>query len=159
MEVGVDAYASVEEVTAYLSARGVSTTWEAADDPAKEAAIIEATSFLDASFKWVGRIEDVDQSLGWPRLCAYDREGRLLSDIPAAVKNATAELSNIALGGRLQAPQLAAGTPVKRERVGDVEMEYDGYRADPSYDAVKMILRGIGTFLSANSGTIKLVRT
>lgn len=159
MEVGVDAYASVEEVATYLGARGVSATWDAATSPAQEAAIIEATSFLDTNFKWVGRIVDVDQPLGWPRLCAYDREGRALSDIPTAVKNATAELANIALGGRLSAPQLAAGTPVKRERVGDVEMEYDGYRADPSYDAVKMILRGIGTFLSANSGTIKLVRT
>ncbi|MEZ5781162.1 MAG: DnaT-like ssDNA-binding protein [Rhizobiaceae bacterium] len=93
MDVGVDAYVSVEEVSAYLTARGQQAAWAAAEPAAQEAAIIEATSFLDAAFSWVGKLEDLEQTLGWPRACATDREGRTLTGIPMAVKNATSELA------------------------------------------------------------------
>lgn len=159
MEVGVDAYASAEEVGAYLTDRGTATEWDAADQDAQEAAIIEATSFLDAAFLWVGKISDTAQTLGWPRDCAYDREGRLLEDIPTAVKNATAELANLALGGRLMPMSLMTGEAgIKTDRIGDVEVDYDADIYVASYDYVRMILRGIGGMRTGTSGVNKLRR-
>jgi len=160
VEVGVDAYVEVDDVTAYLTARGQQVTWEAALEPAQEAAIIEATSFLDAAFSWVGKLEDTDQTLGWPRVCAYDREGRTLSGIPTPVKNACCELANLALGGRLMPMSLGgAANAVKRERIGDVEVEYDTAQVTQSYDYVRVLLRGIGKLTGSGSGMVKLVRT
>ncbi|MET4294720.1 hypothetical protein ABIB06_006553 [Bradyrhizobium sp. LB8.2] len=159
MQVGVDAYASVQEVTTYLSARGASTAWAAATTQAKEAAIIEATSFLDVSFKWKGAIADITQTLGWPRDCVWDREGRLLEDIPTIIKNATAELANLALGGRLQPMELvSSGGAVKSERIGDVQVDYDLTQVSAQYDYLRTMLRGIGG-MSTTTGMAKLVRT
>lgn len=160
MDVGTDAYVSIDEVTAYLTARGQVTAWAAATTPAKEAAIIEATSFLDAAFSWVGKLEDTDQPLGWPRVCATDREGRTLSDIPTPVKNACCELANLALGGRLMPMTLSTGSAaVKRDKIGDTETEYDTTRFEGSYEYVRMILRGIGSLSGTGIGMSKLVRT
>lgn len=161
MEVGVDAYASIEEVSEYLTARGVAQAWDDAEAPDQEAAIVEATSFLDAAFIWNGKILDKSQTLGWPRYSAYDREGRVLSGIPTAVKNATSELALLALGGRLEPMSLAtdASGNIKREKIGDVEVEYDtASTVAASYDYVRMLLRGIGGYRSTNAGVSRLVR-
>lgn len=160
MEVGVDAYVSVEQVTAYLTARGQQAAWAAADESAQEAAIIEATSFLDAAFSWVGQLADPDQTLGWPRICARDREGRLLSGIPSRVADACCELANLALSGRLMPMSLGGSdNVVKREKIGDVEVEYDTTQQSQSYDYVRMLLRGIGRISGGGSAMVKLART
>lgn len=161
MDVGVDAYVSVEEVSAYLTARGQQAAWTGASTSVKEAAIIEATSFLDAAFSWVGKLEDLEQTLGWPRVCATDREGRRLTGIPVAVKNATSELANLALNGRLMPMTVATSSgAVTRERIGDVETEYDHSVYVSAYGYVETILRGIGRLSGAGgSGMAKLVRT
>lgn len=158
MEVGVDAYVSVADVLTYLTARGQQAAWSAATEPQQQAAIVEATSYLDAAFSWVGKISDADQPLGWPRVCAFDREQRPLTGIPAAVENACAELANLALGGRLAPMAVAAGGfAVKQERIGDVEVQYDTARQAESYDYVRLMLRGIGSLTTGNTMN-KLVR-
>jgi hypothetical protein len=160
VDVGTDAYVSAAEVTAYLTARGQVTAWAASTDAQKEAAIIEATSFLDAAFSWVGKLEDCDQPLGWPRICAKDREGRTLTDIPIAVKNACCELANLALGGRLMPMTVSTGSfAVKRDKIGDTETEYDTTQYEGSYNYVRMILRGIGSLSGTGIGMSKLVRS
>lgn len=160
MEVGVDGYASVGEVSDYLTARGIQAAWEGAEETKQNAAIVEATSYLDAAFSWVGEIADTTQTLGWPRLCAYDREGRLLSDIPSAVKNACAELANLALGGRLLPMSLVATeSGIRRERIGDVEVEYDLDKIAEQYQYVRLLLRGIGRMQGSQSSFAGLVRT
>lgn len=160
MEVGVDAYASIDEVSEYLTARGAEASWDAAEEAKQSAAIVEATSYLDAAFSWVGDIADTTQTLGWPRLCAYDREGRLLEDIPTAVKNACAELANLALGGRLLPMSLVSTqSGIRRERIGDVEVEYDLDKIAEQYQYVRLILRGIGRMQTSQSSFAGLVRT
>ncbi|WP_398470712.1 DnaT-like ssDNA-binding protein [Tardiphaga sp.] len=159
MQVGVDAYASIAEVSAYLSARGLDTAWDAATQVKQEAAIIEASSFLDASFTWTGRLLDPSQKLGWPRYEAYDGEDRPLEGIPSQVKDACAELANLALGGRLMPMAIASGsTGIKRERIGDVEIEYDNATTAASYGYVQLMLRGLGGMRSTNAGNMKLIR-
>lgn len=153
-----DIYATAQEVSDYLTARGLNVAWDAATDK-QEAALLEATSFLDAAFSWVGKLADCTQTLGWPRVCAYDREGRVLEGTPQAVKDACAELANLALGGRLMPMELATGSAgIIKDQIGDVSVQYDASLYVPTYDYVRMILRGIGGFRSMKTGMNKLVR-
>ncbi|WP_020184542.1 DnaT-like ssDNA-binding protein [Methylopila sp. 73B] len=157
--VGTDTYATLAEADAYLSSRGVSA-WDGAYPPAKEAALIEATAFLDAAFAWAGKIEDTAQALSWPRICVKDREGRTLSGIPVAVKNAAIELAALAVGGRLSAMALQDnGGAIKSEEIGDVRVQYDTATIRPAnFDYVEMLLRGLGTLRSKTNATVKLQR-
>lgn len=157
MTVGTDVYVSVADADNYCEAMGL-TSWDAAEDSEKEIALRRATQYLDANFRWAGRLEDSDQLLGWPRSYAYDSEGRLLEDIPTSVANACAELAVLALSGDLSPMTIASASgAVKREKVGQVEVEYTQPPARHVYDKVVMMLRGIGSF-SSNGGAVKVIR-
>jgi hypothetical protein len=117
IEVGTNAYATSEEVAAYWADRN-DDTFGNADAASQEAGVIAATAYLDANFRWIGRLADCDQLLGWPRIAGHrehfayfrygcrdeeccdqpprDLEGRKLSGIPQRVKDATAELAKLA---------------------------------------------------------------
>lgn len=100
LTVGSDAYLSVAAADSYHAARG-RATWAAASMADREAAIIAATQYVDARYRFVGRPAAPDQPLAWPRLDAMAADGRTLDEIPAAVVHATAELALIALDGPL----------------------------------------------------------
>jgi hypothetical protein len=155
--VGSNAYVSIEDADAYWTERG-DTVWSAASEAAKEVAIILATQYMDACYKWVGRIEDEEQLLGWPRLYAYDGEGRTLEDTPQKVADACCELAKIALNG----PLVPSGSAerIKREKIGNIEVEYADSGATGAYagyDTATILLRGIGSFKNGN-GMVKLAR-
>lgn len=162
-----DTYLSVEDADDYWELRG-DETWAAADSGAKENALRAATAYLDANFRWVGRLADCEQKLGWPRMSTRgcddqpprDTEGRLLSDIPQRVQDATAELAKLALGGPLVSMQLDGQQgPIKMEKMGPAQIEYDtsGGKADGGYTYVISLLYGIGSFRKGN-GAVKVVR-
>lgn len=160
LTVGTNAYATSEEVAAYWEARN-DNTFDEAGEAQQDAVIIAATAYLDANFRWSGRIASTAQLLGWPRSCAYDHEGRTLSGIPQRVKDATAELAKLALSGPLVSMSVG-GTQgaIKREKFGPVDIEYDTTAGNASggYSFVLSLLRGIGSFKDG-SGTLKVVRT
>lgn len=139
---GIDAYADRAEADAYFTARGVAA-WAAADQAARDVALLRATAWIEGRFRWVGRLVDLAQPLAWPRAGARDAEGRPLDGIPDRLKAACAELALIALSEDL-APPLERGGRVLTERVGPVEV---GYAADaPSgraFPAVEALLRGL----------------
>lgn len=139
---GIDAYADRAEADAYFAARAVAA-WADATEPARSAALLRATAYLEGNFRWVGRLVDPAQPLAWPRTGARDAEGRPLDGIPDRVKAACAELALIALTEDL-APPLERGGRVLSERVGPVEV---GYAADApagrSFPAVEALLRGL----------------
>lgn len=125
-----DAYASLSTVDAYATARGLSA-WTGAD-AIKEAAIREATVYLDASYDWTGAILKTTQALAWPRSGAIDREGRVITGLPRRLVEACCELAVMKLSGALvssrttpeiQAVQAGtvAVTYVKGDRVGEPE--------------------------------------
>lgn len=121
-----ESYVSVAEADTYWSNRN-NATWAAlSGDVAKEAALREATQFIDAQYRdrFVGHIQSTTQNLEWPRLNAYDRSGRYLNGIPQAVKDACCELALAALSSRL-VPVEERGGQVTRKKVkaGPVESE------------------------------------
>lgn len=94
-----DAYASIATVDAYATARGL-TAWTGVD-AVKEAAIREATVYLDASYSWKGAIELETQALSWPREGVTDKEGREVTGLPQRVVDACCELAVMKLSAAL----------------------------------------------------------
>lgn len=123
LTVGSDAYLSVAAADSYHAARG-RATWAAASMADREAAIIAATQYVDARYRFVGRPAAPDQPLAWPRLDAMAADGRTLDEIPAAVVHATAELALIALDGPL-VPVDETGGAVVDQKLGTLSIRFD----------------------------------
>ena len=122
LTVGSDTYISIASADAYFAARDVAS-WAAATTQAREAALLQATVYLDGTYQFVGRIADTGQSLAWPRLGAIDGDGRTLDNIPDRVAHACGELALIALSEALAPPEHRGGR-VTEERVGVLSVSY-----------------------------------
>ena len=121
LTVGENSYLSAGDADAYFAARNVAA-WASAPSVAKEAALLQATAYIDGSYAFRGRIADPGQPLSWPRSGAIDSEGRVLPGIPRRIEHATAELALVALAGDLLPPRERGGK-ITREKVGPVEVE------------------------------------
>ena len=95
-----NAYITVSEFDAYWIDRG--ETFEAL--PAKQAAIIIATQYVDLNFIWKGSIVSDSQTLAWPRSGVYDDQGRAIANdtIPVKLKNAICEYAKRQLSSSIQ---------------------------------------------------------
>lgn len=156
--VGTDVYLSVADADTYWSNRNDST-WSAATTAAKEAALREATQYIDGSYSFIG-VQNVDNVLAWPRYDVLVTQGNLAgviydqTTIPPQIKAATAELALQALSSRL-APVADRGGLIKREKVDSLEVEYmDFAPAGKTYSFVGLILKP----LLANGGGNTLKR-
>ena len=136
---GANSYASVSEADTYASDRGL-TAWTG-DTAAKEAALIRATDYLEATYReaWLGYRATQTQALSWPRTnVEVDLYPVPANTVPTAVKSATIEMAIRALTENLLADQ---GQRVKREKVDVLEVEYaDGSDATVRYPFVGRML-------------------
>lgn len=118
--------------------------WNKASDNDKEQAIVRASDYIDQRFglRFVGERSTGDQTLEWPRLGAFDKDGFLLQEVPHQIQKATAEYALISIRqGELapNPPLPVADQPVDgtdsesgviaqgeiiREKVGPLETEY-----------------------------------
>lgn len=145
--VGTDSYISLSDAETYVTNHVIGddkTTWDAASDADKEAALRQATQFVDAKFRdrFLGYIQSTSQALEWPRTAAFDRSGRTLTGTPDAVKDAVVQLAvaRIVADGDL-VPVEDRGGQVKREKVGSLEVEYfDGAPSGRTYQFAEMLL-------------------
>lgn len=142
-----DSYESVDNADTYATAHFIGTdltTWNGASNADKEAALRQATQFIDANFRdrFPGRIRSTPQALEWPRSGAQDRAGRILNDVPDVVKNATVELAKDRLvDGSNLVPAESRGGQIKREKVDVLEVEYmDGAPAGTWYRWAEKLL-------------------
>ena len=101
--VGIDTYVTLAEANAYAAARPALSAWASLTDPQKEAALIEAAIYLDASYDFKGQITDQAQLLAWPRSDVTDKELRPLDPniVPKAVKSSQIEYAALASVGGL----------------------------------------------------------
>ena len=142
VSAGIDVYIDIAGADAYHAAMGQSD-WSSAELSAREAALLKATLYLDGRYRWIGALADLTQPLGWPRVGAYDSEGRYITGTPEKLRKACAELARLALTDEL-APPLDRGGRVVSETVGSVSMHYaDDAPAGRVYPAVDLLLRGL----------------
>lgn len=106
-----NSYLTVEELDAYWADVGVQLTIEGASAPellaAKQAACVASTRYVE--LRWADRFRGyrancLDQSLAWPRLCAYDNEGHLLEGVPRLLKFGVAEYARRVFDGNALTP-------------------------------------------------------
>ena len=115
-----DAYAAIATVDAYATARAL-TAWTGTD-AVKEAAIKEATVYLDTSYAWKGAIESETQALAWPREGVIDREGREITGLPQRVIDACCELAVMKITAALVTSRSEA--EVQSMTAGSVSITY-----------------------------------
>lgn len=152
--VGTDTYLSVSDADSYWSNRG-NADWSAASTAQKEAALREATQYVDSAFNFIGN-QIVTNVLAWPRDNVQILQGNFANviydrlTIPPQVKNAVAELALEALAARL-APSQSRGGAIKREKVDVIEVEYmDFAPSGKVYSFAAMILKPLTTGSKTN---------
>ncbi len=128
-----ESYASIADIAAYATARGLTFAITGGTNEADaEAAARRATVWLDATYRgrFTGRrTNGRAQALEWPRSGAYDNQvppDYIESDeIPREIIDACIEAAvrEKASPGSLS-PDVTPGTVAKREKVGALEVEY-----------------------------------
>jgi hypothetical protein len=129
-----NSYVSESDLATYASNRGVTITGTAA------VLIIQAMDYLE-SRQFLGTKSDIDQALQWPRFGVEVDAYYVDSDeIPTLLKQAEMEIC-IAIDGGVD-PLANLGRETKREKVGDLEVEYAvGARPDTYLTAAEAKLR------------------
>ena len=113
-----------------------STAWSGATDAAKNAAILWATTLLDAHFNWTGWTVDSTQVLEWPRSGMWKRTGfETVSTtvIPPEIQEATAEFAK-----QLLAADRAADSDVETQ--GLTELQVDVIRMKFKEDVIAKVV-------------------
>lgn len=120
----VNSYVSPEEAEEYFDARPHADAWTGADDDAREKALLHACRVLDHHVVWRGLPAVSGQALAWPRT-GLTPIGVDATSVPVSVRLAQMELSLVVLAGT--DPMVTPDTTgVKRQKVGELEVEYRG---------------------------------
>lgn len=147
-----NAYVSVADADQYHLDEGDPGVWAGSKPVQKQAAIRQATRFLDARYggRWRGARANETQALDWPRADVYDDDDFLVDDdaIPAEIEAATAVVALKVLSGDDLLADVDASANVLEEtnKVGDLSqsVKYAGTRsAQKRYPLVDGILRAL----------------
>lgn len=121
-----NSYDSLVGIAATLQETGEDATWLAlASDTLREQLALRSMRMLDTEWLYRGYPLSEDQALAWPRVEAYDDDGRTLVGVPVRVKKALALLcaSGSISGAVLQPDQSApASIALKSISVGKISI-------------------------------------
>ncbi len=161
---GAESFCSVSFADSYHALRGM-TNWALLTTPDKEAALRRASDYMEQVYReqWAGYRVTTTQALSWPRYEVPIKDSSAMgyggfsyypyNAVPAIVANACAALALRAAAGDL-APDVGRAT--KRERVGEIEVEYmDGALPFVRFRAIDLAL---APFLKGSQNSIKVVR-
>jgi len=142
-----NSYAAIEDVNSWMIGREDDATWLDASVDRQEAALLEATTYLDGTFMWKGAIKVATQALAWPRVDAYDNEGRYIdpNSLPRALVYACCFLAGKAVSSSLQ-PEREIGVPsVRSKSVGTLSITYSdaGQTTKREWPEVRTMLTGL----------------
>lgn len=141
-----NAYVSEGEVSVYYDAHLYGTAWEAATEPTRAAAIIQATALIDAMMDFDGTPTTTTQALRCPRVGLTNRDGVAYGSatIPVRFKHAVCELIRFLLDSdRAAEPDTAGYSSIQ---VGALAVSVDtSDRPDLLPDIVRRMLSEFGT--------------
>jgi hypothetical protein len=140
-----ESYVDVAYVNAYFLKRG-NTEWDLIEN--KEACIIKAMDYFESSYLFKGEKLNPNQSLAFPRLING------VVEFPTRIKSAICELalkagSEVLLSDTTQM--------VKREKVGELEVEYD--TNDSQMVNYNFVFNLIAPWLNSSGFSSSIVRT
>jgi hypothetical protein len=142
-----NAYADADAGDVYHEAHLYASSWEDASEDEKNRALVTATRMLDTWWDWIGEVATEEQALRWPRLGAYDPDGRLLTDteIPVAIANGTIELARSLLAANREADFDIETQGLESVKAGPVDLKFRAdAHAKPIPDAVQSMLSHYG---------------
>ena len=124
-----NSYVTLAEADAYFAGTAHNSEWGTHHDGYKEAALIQATQWLDL-LGWAGKCCASTQRLQWPRkdVTCMCRDA-VCTEIPLQVKQATYELAfkfvhnPDAICGGVKGPTTKDGA-VKKQQLGDLSIEF-----------------------------------
>lgn len=138
-----DAAVSRDEFKAYCAKRGYDvSTYD--DETKVDPAIRRGTTYVSTGFDWPGyKVNRRAQSLAWPRYDVFDQDGEAIpsDSVPSEFRQAVMEAAWYELATGPLLPAVTLTERVKREKVGDIEVEYAtaASTADASRPSVPMI--------------------
>ena len=137
-----NSYVSTTDFTAYATARGITLTSGA------ETLLVQAMDYIE-SLSYIGTKYTATQGLQWPRSNVYI-DGYLFAynDIPQELINAQMQVAMAIDVGN--GPLVTISRSTKRERVGELEVEYMSYAA--STPIVRSINAMLWKLLSNGAG-------
>lgn len=110
--VDANSYVSVLDAATYIAAflPDKLTAWSALSETQQENALIGSTSYLDSLLRWQSTLLNIDQLLEWPRVSFTDATGRLVSGVPALLKDSQVRLTVESLDAPLYTPEVVLQT-------------------------------------------------
>lgn len=143
-----NAYVALADCVAYAAARGL--TFPASPAGPAEAAIIRATTAIDATYRSRFSGEKLNgraQALEWPRKYATDATGSSIDsdEVPFEIVEATCEAAvrELATPGGMM-PDLERGGQIKALSAGSVSIEYgSNASAQTTFSLIDGILSGL----------------
>jgi hypothetical protein len=130
LTVGTNSYISLADAATYFAARLGSTAWTAATEAQRTAALLTAAKAIDRQ-RYMGTKTATTQAQQFPRtgLCTHDKVDVPPTSVPGDVRDAQCEeaLARLVLLGyeaQLSTAQATALSGIKREKIGDAEVEY-----------------------------------
>jgi hypothetical protein len=148
-------YVSAADFSTYMSDRGLTFS---GSNGTQEQVLLKAMDYIEAQ-NFIGFKKSKEQALQWPRTEVYiDGYAYESDEIPSLLLKLQMEVSIAIDAGN--DPSANVGRATKREKVGDIEVEYMD-SADDSLElvAVKNVLKKIATPTSSKSASIALVRS
>lgn len=157
---GANSYVTLDEADTYFETHPYySANWSELNDDQKESYLVYATNSAENLFTWKGYPVSLAQSLGWPRVGAYDKYGIGYPDdsIPAKLKMGIMELAVASSSGDAFAAPSSAG--LEEVKIDVIELKFSGSSGGaggpiPSY--ALSLLRDFGTY-AAGSRVIRAV--
>lgn len=159
-----ESYISVNDADTYHSDRG-NSTWGPLATSAKEQHLRKATDYMLEAYRgrWLSFRVFSTQTLDWPRAyvaladapSGYGSFAAFVPNniVPTEVKRACAELALASMDGALS-PALDRTT--RREKVGEIEVEYDA--GSPAYKQFRSVDMLLSVYLAGSGSSAGLVR-
>lgn len=142
---GANSFVSLATADNYHGVHG-NTAWVAADQTDREAALIRAGRYLNG-LTWKGRRTARTNAMAWPRYGVIDDESWAVNsdEVPFEVSFAQCEaaLRELASPGCLL-PDAARGDAVRKEKLGELQVEYEpGAAPGQRFNVLESLLRGL----------------
>lgn len=141
-----NSYLTVAAADTYFSDRS-NTTWSAATNATKEAALIKATQYVDQAQAWKGTRANETQALKWPRIGVYDEDEYYIAEttIPQCLKDCVCEFAVLVVGGTTLVTTYTKAV-LKRRVEGAISVEFDKSSPDGiRYDDLWLLVSGLTT--------------
>ncbi len=154
MAIIVEDGTGIPEANAYIDAAFVDSyfvgeqlaEWQEIDVSAREAAVINATRYIDAAFTWKGKRKALEQGLSWPRT-GVTLDDFPVDGLPTRVRQATAEAVGLSIDGE-EYYSTESDVGIASEQVDVIKVSYrepsDKELNKPTkFEVLNALLRGL----------------